>query len=229
MGLYPHLLPGYRSVEDSEARASFEQRWGAPIPAQPGWSLQEMLAAVQQQRLESLYVVGANPWKERNPEELRGKAFLVAQDLFLHETAQAADVILPAASAYEKSGTVTNTCGELQRLRKAMEVLGTRTDLNILVELSKALGTSLQPGRTDDVLQEIRMLVPGYAVSLPNLLAGGAELVSPSNGFRAFPGDGGGAIHSAADTLFTSGTLGRYSRILNLVPERATRKQPDPC
>ena len=228
MGLLPHLLPGYRPVEDSGARALFENRWGTALPSQPGWALDEMLASVLASRLEALYVVGANPLKRKDPAEYRGKSFLVVQDLFLHETAQAADVVLPAASAYEKSGTVTNTCGELQRLRKAMEIMGARADLEIFSRLAAAIGTPLAPSQTEEVFAEIRQMVPSYDVSLVNVLSGGAEMVVPLDGFSP-PSIEDGRIYSAQDTLFTSGTMGRYSPCLQMVPERNTRERPGPA
>ncbi len=224
MGLLPHLLPGYHSVEDAASRANWESHWQHPLPAHAGWSRDEMLAAVREVRLAALYVVGANPLQGQDPAAYRGKSFLVVQDLFLHETAQAADVFLPAASAYEKSGTVTNTCGELQRLRKAVDVAGTRTDLDIIGRLAKALGATGFSARTEDVLEEIRRVVPGYKVPLVQLLAGGAEATVPPRGAAGLAPDSAGRIVSANDTLFTSGTMGRYSRILGLVPERESRK-----
>ena len=229
MGLLPDLLPGYRPLESPSARAVFETRWGVTLSGQPGWTLDEMLAAVVESRLESLYVVGANPLKNRETGEYQGKTFLVVQDLFLHETVRAADVVLPAASAYEKSGTVTNTCGEMQRLRKATEAMGTRTDLEIFSHLASAIGAVLRPSHPDEVLAEIRELVPGYEVPLVNMVAGGAELVAPSNGFHQINTGRAGRVYSSQDTLFTSGTLGRYSDILRAVPERTTRKQPGPA
>ncbi|OFV99984.1 MAG: hypothetical protein A3H28_14845 [Acidobacteria bacterium RIFCSPLOWO2_02_FULL_61_28] len=229
MGLLPHLLPGYRPVGDAASRAVFENHWQCSLPAEAGMSRHEILAAVREGRLDSLYVVGANPLHGQDPAAYRGKSFLVVQDLFLHETAQAADVFLPAASAYEKSGTVTNTCGELQRLRKATEVLGTRTDLDILLRLAAAMGVALAPARTEEVFEEIRRLVPGYQVPLVNLLAGGAEPIVPVDGLLRPPVSPTVKIESAQDTLFTSGTLGRYSRILRLVPEKESRQHIEPA
>jgi NADH-quinone oxidoreductase subunit G len=226
LGLLPHLLPGYRPVEDPAARSFFEKAWQSALPAQRGWSRDEMLAAVHDGRLASLYVVGANPLTGQDPAAYRGKSFLVVQDLFRHETAQAADVFLPAASAYEKSGTVTNTCGELQRLRKAMDVPGTRSDLDILLRLVGAMGAPLGPARAEEVFEEIRRFVPGYQVSLPNLLAGGAEPTLPPAAFATQRADTAG-IESARDTLFTSGTMGRYSQILSRVPEKESRKRAE--
>ena len=183
-----------------------------------------MVGGVREGKLSALYVVGANPLKGQDPAEYRGRSFLVAQDLFLHETAEAADVFLPAASAYEKSGTVTNTCGELQRLRKAMDVPGTRTDLDILSRLAGAMGSTGFLTRTEEILEEICRVVPGYQIPLAQLLAGGAEATLPPGRAAGLGKDGAAKIESANDTLFTSGTMGRYSRILGLVPERETRK-----
>jgi NADH-quinone oxidoreductase subunit G len=229
MGLLPHLLPGYRPVDDAASRSLFESRWSARVPENTGWPLAAMLQAFREQRLASLYVVGANPWKGTLPDELRGKGFLLVQDLFLHETAQAADVVLPAASTYEKTGTVTNTCGEMQRLRKAVELVGTRTDLQILVQLADALGARLAPSRPDEILTEISQLVAGYAIPMASVLAGGAGAVHPASDEIAVRAGIDGSVDSARDTLFTSGTLGRYSNTLQTVPERLTRKQPEPC
>ncbi|MBI3895137.1 MAG: NADH-quinone oxidoreductase subunit NuoG [Acidobacteria bacterium] len=228
MGLLPHLLPGYCAITDPLARSRFEEQWKSKLLAQPGWTAEEMLAAIRDGRLGSLYVVGANPLKKQDPLEYRGKTFLVVQDLFLHETAQAADVVLPAACAYEKTGTVTNTCGELQRLRKAMQVLGPRSDLEIFGHLAKAMDAQLQPSRPDEVFEEIRQLVSGYNVPLSQLMAGEAELAMPINGFLS-PSEFPGNVSSSQDHLFTSGTLGRYSQTLNIVPEGKTYKPPDPC
>jgi NADH-quinone oxidoreductase subunit G len=223
MGLLPHLLPGYAPVADSARREMWQTNWKAPLPEQPGWSLDEMLAAVRDGRLASLYVLGANPLTCQNPDEHRGRSFLVVQDLFLHETAHAADVFLPAASAYEKTGTATNTCGELQRLRKAIDVPGTRPDLDIIARLASALGAAGFSDRAENVFEEIRRLVPSYNVSVASLAAGGAEAMLLPGAIAGMAENGRGRIESADDTLFTSGTMGRYSSTLQVVPERKTR------
>ncbi|MBI4460744.1 MAG: NADH-quinone oxidoreductase subunit NuoG [Acidobacteria bacterium] len=229
MGVLPHLLPGYGPVVDPAVRAKFESHWKSELPDQPGWTVEEMLAAVREGRLESLYIVGANPLKGSDATAYRKKTFLVVQDLFLHETAQAADVILPVSCAYEKSGTVTNTCGEVQRLRKAMQWLGPRSDLDIFLQLARAIGASLSPSRPEDVFEEIHHLVPGYNVSLASLMAGGAELGVPLDGISPISPEGPGNVFSAQDHLFTSGTLGRYSHALTAVPEQKTYSPPEPC
>ncbi len=199
MGLLPDLLPGYRPV--------------AASGGSPGLTLPEILASPD---LEVLWVVGANPLA-RGPLASE-QAFVVVQDLFLTETAARADVVLPAACAYEKTGTVTNTCGEVQRLRKALETPGTKTDLEIFGLLAQQMGLDLGPWRVESVWEEIQRNVPGYNVPSAVLAAGGAAPTYPVNG-RIGVNPRPELIRSAGDTLFTSGTLGRYSRILSSLPE----------
>jgi hypothetical protein len=117
----------------------------------------------------------------------------------------------------------------VQKLRKAFEMPGTRTDFRIFQELASALGVSLQPSHMDQALQEILAMVPGYGISIASVLAGGAEATIAPHAANAIAGDGRGDIVSAADTLFTSGTLTRYSQILQAVPERVSRNQTEPC
>ena len=88
-----------------------------------------------------LWVVGANPLK--TPRSHPASAFVIVQDLFLTETAERADIVFPAASAYEKNGTVTNVCGEVQRLKAGVQVMGTKPDLEIIGLLSKEMGVNL--------------------------------------------------------------------------------------
>ncbi len=199
MGLLPDLLPGYRPVTTAGGS--------------PGLALPEILAAPD---LEVLWVVGANPLARRPLAS--EQAFVVVQDLFLTETAARADVVLPAACAYEKTGTVTNTCGEVQGLRRALEAPGTKTDLEIFGLLAQRMGLDLGPWRVESVWEEIQANVPGYNVPSAVLAAGGAAPTYPVNG-RIGVNPRPELIRSAGDTLFTSGTLGRYSRILNSVPE----------
>src|SRR5579862_8442316 len=181
------------------------------LPDAGGLPLPEMLAADD---LDVPWVVGANPGKPQ------GSPFTVVQEMFLTETAQAADVVFPAASAYEKNGTVTNVCGEVQRLRKAVGAMGTKSDLEIMGLLAREMGVAaeLGPWVPDTVFAEIRKTVRGYDIPLPVLEMGGAAQTAALNG--RVPLDGRPElIRSAHDNLFTSGTLGRYSKVLNSVVE----------
>jgi NADH-quinone oxidoreductase subunit G len=161
-------------------------------------------------------VVGSDPL---SGAQLASKtAFIVVQDLFLTDTARQADVVLPSASAYEKSGTVTNVTGQVQRLKKAASVMGTKPDLDIFGLLARAMRFNFGPANHEKIFDEIRNSVRGYNVSLPVIAAGGAAHTAPVNG-RVEIESRPDLIRSSGDTLFTSGTLGRYSKILQSVPE----------
>jgi NADH-quinone oxidoreductase subunit G len=256
MGLYPDLLPGYIPVAGA---SHLRDEWPA-IPPQPGMHLQQMSAAAQDGRLKALYVVGSNPVARYGIDPFAlAKTFLVVEDLFLTDTAVLADVVLPAACAYEKSGTFTNTCGDLQLVRKAGDFEGVKTDLEIVVNLADRMGFDVnklvpfgrgeradmgqsrgaQSGEADRhavwlakhnleprlspfdpvaLLDEIQRVVPAYDVSRANLLAGDDVHVLP--GAVAAVASQPELIVPANDTLFTSGTLGRFSNALNSVVEQ---------
>ena len=261
MGLYPDLLPGYYPVE---AQDKFHEEWGS-IPITPGLTIPEMVEAAKAGELKALYVVGANPISRYSIDPfVFSKSFVVVQDMFLTETAFLADVVLPAANAYEKSGTFTNTCGDLQLVKKAGEVSGTKSDFEMIVRIADAMGFEVrklipfgagertdmgqsrgaQSGEADRhavwleahglepkmspleptaILDEIQRLVPGYDVSRINLVAGNDQHTTLSNsgpGVVAKPE----LILPAHDDLFSSGTLGRYSKALNSVMENRHRQ-----
>src|SRR6185437_15590304 len=135
MGILPNMLPGYAPVPDAKARDKFGNLWNAKLSDRPGLDARGMMTAAASGKLSALYVVGANPVKtfEVSATERLGKlSLLIVQDLFLTETAMLADIVLPAASAYEKNGTATNTAGEIQQVRKGADVMGTRSDFDIL-------------------------------------------------------------------------------------------------
>ena len=157
-------------------------------PGEGGMRVDEMLEA----ELDVLWVVGANPGAGR-------AGFMVVQDLFLTETARVADVVLPAACAYEKNGTVTNVTGEVQRLTRAVNTMGAKPDLEIMGFLAREMGAAaaLGPWTPEAVWEEIRKA---------------ADAGIPA-------GNRPDLTHSDHNGLFASGTLGRYSRVLNSVVE----------
>ncbi len=208
MGLLPDLLPGYTSVRDAGL--------------EPGLNLDQMLSAAD---LDVLWVVGANPLARHSLAS--DHAFVVVQDLFLTETARRADVVLPAASAYEKNGTVTNVCGDVQKLSRGPKTMGAKPDLEIFALLAKELQAGLGPIRPGAVFEEIRRSVRGYNLPFGVVETGGAAATAPLNGrveFQAQPE----LIRSDGNTLFTSGTLGRYSTMLNAVLEAPGALYRDP-
>ena len=137
MGLYPDLLPGYQPLASA---GKFKEEFGN-VPQARGMNMRQMFAAAAAGELRALYIVGSNPVGRLNidPASLK-RIFVVVQDLFLTETASVADVVLPAASAYEKSGTFTNTCGDIQILKKAGEVTTAKPDFEMIVRIADAMG-----------------------------------------------------------------------------------------
>jgi NADH-quinone oxidoreductase subunit G len=137
MGLYPDLLPGYEPLSET---ARFQQEWGN-LPTDKGLTLPEMIESAKNDKLKALYVVGSNPVGRLGIDPFAlSKTFVVVQDMFLTETANIADVVLPAANAYEKTGTYTNTCGDLQLVKKAGEVSDTKPDFEMIVRIADAMG-----------------------------------------------------------------------------------------
>ncbi len=256
MGLYPDLLPGYEPIASTE---KFQQEWGN-LPAEAGLSLPQMVEAAKAGNLKALYVVGSNPVGRFGIDPfVLSKTFVVVQEMFLTETAIIADVVLPAANAYEKSGTFTNTCGDLQLIKKAGEVTDTKPDFEMIVRIADAMGFDVhglvpfgggthsdmgqtrgaQSGEADRhavwleahnlepkmtpfdplaIFDEVQRVVSGYDVSRANVLAGGDQhLEIAESGPSAIQSPD--LIAPAHDDLFSSGTLGRYSKTLNSVYE----------
>ena len=260
MGLYPDMLPGYAPVTSA---SRFHENWVDVIPKAPGLNLLQMVDAAKAGNLKALYIVGSNPVVRFNIDPFALlKTFVVVQDMFLTETANIADVVLPVANAYEKAGTYTNTAGDLQVLKKAGDFAGTRSDFECIIGIAQAMGydvhklvpftgggvradmgqtRGVQSGESDmhavwlaahnlepkmspfdptAMLDEIQRLVPGYDVSRWNLLAGQDEHTQLVQITGATGTGHPELILPANDTLFTSGTLGRYSSTLNSVIER---------
>jgi NADH-quinone oxidoreductase subunit G len=214
MGVLPDRGPGYAKTSKT------------------GMTAPQMIEAAQSGKLKALYVVGANPLAHFGTLGYgRGKTeLLIVHELFMTETAKQADIIFPAASAYEKDGTVTNTSGEVQLLHKAAEVMGPRTDFDLLRILShqlekQGMGKAFHYKNVAAVFEEIRKTVPGYDLELTGLLTGGAESAHVEvkrNGSAPYDVPVG-LIHSAQDTLFTSGTLTPFLNTIESVPEAQTK------
>jgi predicted molibdopterin-dependent oxidoreductase YjgC len=163
MGVAPHLLPGRQSITDDEALKRFGRRWGTQLLPGAGLCADEMLEAVVEGKLKALYVMKSDPATLMGREALEKLDFLVVQDLFLTETAQLADVVLPAASFAETEGTFTNLTGRVQRVRGALRPPGeAKSDDQILAGLAKVMGKD--PGYTSagEVMTEIAKLAPTY-------------------------------------------------------------------
>lgn len=180
VGALPNFYTGYQRVVDDAARQKFEQAWGVALPSKPGLTVGEMLNAAHDGRVKAMWIIGENvamsdPDAQHVRASLEHLDFLVVQDLFLTETAQLADVVLPAASFAEKDGTFTNTERRVQRVRKAVDPPGqAKADWEIVSAVSKsvisALGSSsnLKPETWNytspsRIMDEIASLTPSYA------------------------------------------------------------------
>jgi NADH-quinone oxidoreductase subunit G len=219
LGLLPDALPGYGGLSDSKAREGMESAWHGRIPTAPGRNIRSILKGVESGEIKALLVFGSNPAKTFHlaKDHFSKLAFLMVAELFPTETTEAAHVVLPATSFAEKSGTVTNTCGQIQILKKTMRKAGTRSDLEILLALARLLGQSWTYRSSDDVLREIIACVPGYAIALPSLLVGRAVPTQPAGTPPELASSD--LVFSSQDSLFTSGTVSRYSWALNSVDE----------
>ncbi|MBI3015243.1 MAG: formate dehydrogenase subunit alpha [Candidatus Tectomicrobia bacterium] len=142
-GCIPDSLPGYQPVGSPAARAKFAAKWGVPIPESEGLRVTEMVEAAMAGKLRAMYIVGENPLLSEADlhharEAVSKLEFLVVQDLFLHETAEIAHVVLPACSFAEKDGTFTNSERRVQRVRRAIAPTGeTRPDTEIICEVAR--------------------------------------------------------------------------------------------
>ena len=183
MGALPDLLPGYRALDDAEAVKQVESVWGSRIADKnPGKTVTEVLDAIEADEIKAMYVVGENPvlsdaGQERVRAALKKLGFLVVQELFLSETGELADVVLPAASIVEREGTFTNTERRVQRVRRALDpVADSMPDWQIIQMLARRLGASWEYPSPQEVFAEIARAVPQYAgMSYERLEEGGLQ------------------------------------------------------
>jgi formate dehydrogenase alpha subunit len=170
MGALPNVYPGYQKVDVPEVRAKFEKAWGVErLDDAPGLTHLEILRSVTAGPIKAIYLVGENPALSEADATHARKAmeqcdFLVVQDIFLTESAQYADVVLPAASFAEKDGTFTNTERRVQRVRKAIEPVGEcRDDAWITCAIAMRMGAEgFDFEDAAAVMAEIAAVTPSY-------------------------------------------------------------------
>ncbi len=168
MGAIPNKLPGFQDVvTDEDARRRFEAAWDCEIPDRYGWHVSAMFDAMERGELRALYVIGENPARSeadggRATRLLQGLDCLIVQDIFLTQTGELADVVLPAAAAgAESEGTVTNSERRVQRVRRALDPPGNaRDDIWILAQLARRLGRDWGEVTPRDAWDELRSLSP---------------------------------------------------------------------
>jgi formate dehydrogenase alpha subunit len=169
MGCIPDFYPGYQKVTLPGVKRNFEKAWGVHLTDRIGLTATEMTKAAAEGHIKALYIMGENPvlsdpHMSHTIAALKKLDFLIVQDIFLTETAELADVVLPAACFAEKDGTFTNTARMVQRVRKAIEPPGdAKEDAAIITELSKRLGYAMQYDSIEDIFREAGRLWPALA------------------------------------------------------------------
>ena len=169
MGALPNVYSGYQSVADQIMKEKFEVTWGASLNPRPGKTLTEIIPAAHEGQIKAIYLMGENP-SLSDPdanhvrEALRRLEFFVVQDIFLSETAQLADVVLPACSFAEKDGTFTNTERRVQRVRKAIEPVGnSKPDWWITCQIARRMrATGFDFEHPSQIMDEIASVTPSY-------------------------------------------------------------------
>jgi formate dehydrogenase alpha subunit len=181
MGGLPNVYTGYQAVTVQGAKEKFEDAWGVPLSDEIGTTVVHMLNKAETGEIKALYIMGENPMMS-DPDVthvrrcLESVDFLVVQDIFLTETAELADVVLPATTFAEKDGTFTNTERRVQRVRAAIAPVGnSRPDWEILCDLGqrmqargRAPAAGARFGGWDynhpaEIMDEIAALTPSYA------------------------------------------------------------------
>ena len=190
MGGLPNVFPGYQAVADEGVRRKFATGWGVPyetLGAKPGLTVTEMIHGALHGDIRAIYVIGENPMlSDPNlthvTEALDAVEFLVVQDIFPNETAQRADVVLPAAGFAEKLGTFTNTERRVQLIRPAIDPPGlARPDWAIALDLAQRLGASWQYDGPEAIFAEMAGLTSQYAgITYDRLERGGIQWPCPT-------------------------------------------------
>ncbi len=166
MGCLPSNFPGYQKVDNEEAREHWQTIWGRELPPHPGITKITALDQILKGQVRAGYIMGENTVisdanAAHTKKALTALDFLVVQDLFLTETAELADVVLPAAGWAETDGTFTNTERRVQRVRRAVSPPGeAREDWRIVAELSTRMGFPMSYASPDKIWEELRAATP---------------------------------------------------------------------
>lgn len=167
-GLIPMVFPDYQPVASEPARRKFEAAWGVGLDPKPGLTVVEIMNAALEGRVRGMYMLGENPFlSDPNINKVRkalaNLEFLAVQDIFLTETAEFADVVLPATSFLEKTGTYTNTDRRVQIGRKALEPSGeARLDWQVICDIARRMGYPMEYGSVEMIFAELVALSDGY-------------------------------------------------------------------
>ncbi|MBS3908842.1 MAG: formate dehydrogenase subunit alpha [Actinobacteria bacterium] len=221
MGGLPNVLTAYQPVADEAVREKFEKAWGVELSPNPGLTLSEVTKKAGEGEIKALYIMGENPAlsdpdSTHVKEALEKLDFLVVQDIFLTETAELADVVLPSACFAEKDGTFTNSERRVQRVRKATEPPGeAKPDWRIIAEIGLALRYPMHYESAEEIYEEMRKLTPSYAgISYERLEKGGLHWPCPTE------------EHPGTPILHTQGFT-RGKGLFHAVDHRAPAEEAD--
>jgi len=189
LGALPNVFTGYQTVVNEDIRKKFEDAWGTYLPREIGLTLTEMFESAYKKEIKSIYLIGENPIlsdpdARHVKESLETLDFFVVQDIFMSETAQLADVVLPSASFAESDGTFTNTDRRVQRVRKAVEPIGkSKPDWQIICEIAQKMGTKgFDFQDPSQIMDEMATLTPSYGgISFKRLENGGIQWPCPDS------------------------------------------------
>jgi formate dehydrogenase alpha subunit len=188
MGGLPNVYPAYQQVANEDICKKFEAAWNAKLSPKPGLTLMEMMAAAGKGDIKAIYIMGENPLLsdpdlQHVKKELKKLDLLIVQDLFMTETAQLADVVLPVSSFAEKEGTFTNTERRVQRVRKAIEAPGeTKTDWEVICGIANKMGYAMNYSSAKEIFEEVVKVTPSYAgISYERLEKQGIQWPCPTS------------------------------------------------
>lgn len=169
MGALATVFPGYQKVNNPDVIEKFEKAWQAKLSSSPGLTASEMIQEAYAGNVKLMYIMGENPMvsdpdTNHTRKALQNLDFLLVQDIFLTETAELADLVLPASSFAEKEGTFTNTERRIQRVRKAVQPRGnSKPDWVIIMEIMNKLGYDKTYNNPCEIMEEIASVTPQYA------------------------------------------------------------------
>lgn len=168
-GALPTAFPGYQNVVDDNVRYKFEKAWGVKLPSKPGKTVVEFMEMAHEGKIKAMYIMGENPMLSDpdinfEREAFQALDFLVVQDIFLTETAELADVVLPGSSFAEKTGSFVNTERLIQLTRKAIDNVGdSRQDWQIISDISSAMGYQMNYESQAEIMEEMASVTPIFA------------------------------------------------------------------
>ena len=179
LGALPNVYSGYQKVIDPQLREKFSKAWGAELPDKVGLTVVEILNAAYEGKIKGIFIMAENPAMSDPDlnhvrEALKKTEFLVVSDIFITETAELADVVLPGVTIAEKDGTITNTERRVQKIRKAIEPVGeAKPEWQIICELAKKMGYNMSYSSPAEIMEEIASLTPIYGGMFYNRLDNG--------------------------------------------------------